>query len=197
MIIRFLLSISILFLLNCSSPEVKEPETLAVPGEVKKILSNPESVQGTTFTKGSDLTFNDKGYLLKAILGDAQAILDIKYAKAFPHKFPVGTLIQYNPPANTFGEPNAFPEFPKSITVRKPVSVYGYGFPAGSTFTVMAPPGTPKTRKDFVPGITVENSMYELTINGKKIPGGSTVFFEDKDKAKQLKNPKKGEWIDL
>ncbi|MDX1958486.1 MAG: hypothetical protein SFU98_07935 [Leptospiraceae bacterium] len=187
----------ILSFISCASSSETAPEVVSPTGEKVKILDKDELILGTSFLKGTEITRDKNGNLKQAILNSEQALLDEKYSKAIPHKFPVGTIVLYSSPKNTFGEAIPYPEFPKSITVRKPVSVFGYGFPAGSSFSISTAPGTPKNKKDAIPGIYVENTMYELTINGKKVQGGSTIFLEDKDKAKQLKNPKKGEWIDL
>lgn len=186
-IIKFICLVLILFQYQCGSTPVQEEVDATIPaGYKKEILESPRAVQGTTFTKGSRLIFDAEGNLRTATLGEDQTILDIGHKKVFPHVFKKGTMIQYREPKTTFGDPIKFPEIPKTVTIRKPVEVFGFTFGPGSTFIF------PTEGKKPYLGIAIERTFYDLEVNGKKIPSGSTVLlFEEKDKIRVLN---KGVW---
>lgn len=176
------------FLLGCASAEVpKSTEVQELPkGYKEELLPSPRLVNGTTFSRGSKLIFDNEGFLRTAILGEDQPILDANYKKQMPHIFKSGSILQYKEPKNSFGDLNKNLDIPKTITIRKPTEIYGIQFEVGTTFIF------PSEGKKAFLGIAVERTRSDLVIGGKKIQAGSTVLFEDKDKVKILV---KGEWV--
>ncbi len=184
------ISLLILSLAYCASsttqPTVTQVDNTLPLGYKKEILDSPKVVQGTTFSKGSQLIFDGDGFLRTAVLGEDQPILDISHKKFFPHIFKKETMIQYKEPKTTFGDPIKFPEIPKTVTTRKPVEVFGFTFGPGSTFIFPT-----EAKKPYL-GIAIERTFSDLEINGKKVPSGSTILlFEEKDKIRVLN---KGIW---
>ena len=114
--------------------------------------------------------------------------MDVNYKKNFPHVFKAGTILQYKEPKNSFGDVVKFLDVPKSITLTKPVEIYGLSF--GSGTTIIFPT---EGKKPFL-GLAIERTREDLILKGKKIPAGSTLLFEDKDK---YKVSNKGEWEPL
>ncbi|MCB1177183.1 MAG: hypothetical protein KDK36_06345 [Leptospiraceae bacterium] len=185
---KILITGTILILLNCASTSTDDfPEDKTVPpGYKKEVLDSERKVNGTTFSKGSKLIFDEEGFLRTAVLGENQTIMDLTHKEDFPHVFTKGAMIQYKEPKTTFGDPVKFPEVPKSVTIRKPIEVFGYYFGPGSSFIFPA-----KGKLPYL-GIAIERNFTDIEVDGKKIPSGNTVLLsKDKEKIRYLE---KGEW---
>jgi hypothetical protein len=184
------ISLLLFSLIYCASsektPVVSQVDSTIPAGYKKEILDSPKVVQGTTFSKGSQLIFDADGFLRTAVLGEDQPILDIAHKKFFPHVFKKDTIIQYKEPKTTFGDPIKFPEIPKTVTTRKTVEVFGFSFGPGSTFIFPT-----EAKKPYL-GIAIEKTFTDIEINGKKVPSGSTILlFEEKTQIRVLN---KGIW---
>ncbi len=184
---KFFLLTYLVNIVFCSTTQTIENKSqVELPeGYKTEVLISPKVVQGTTFSKGSTLVFDKDGFLRTATLGEDQTIMDVNYKKNFPHVFKAGTILQYKEPKNSFGEIVKFLDVPKSITIIKPVEIYGLSF--GSGTTIFFPT---EGKKPFL-GLAIERTREDLILKGKKVPAGSTLLFEDKDKYKVLN---KGEW---
>lgn len=187
---KLFLFVCLLALSSCGTTKEAESkiESELPAGYKLEVLEGSRIVQGTTFSKGSKLIFDKDGFLRTATLGEDQSILDVNYKKNFPHTFKSGTMIQYKEPKNSFGDVIKFLEIPKTVTIRKPIEIYGLTFGPGTT--VIFPT---EGKRPFL-GLAIERTQMELVLNGKKVPAGSTLLFEDKEKYKVLN---KGEWEPL
>ena len=189
---KYLILTSVLLTWFCAgAPAVKEEDVTLRPGETRKILSEKEKIQGTTFSKGTELILNKNGYVNRAVLGDSQKILDEKYSGSFPHIFPAGSIILYHPETNTFGDRSKTPEIPKSIMLRKTAEIMGHSFPPGTVFILNIKNSMIRTNKEYYPNIGVENTFFEIKNEGKVIPAGSNIVFEDQ---KTVKVRNKDKW---
>lgn len=189
---KYLILTSVLLTWFCAgAPEVKEEDVTLRPGETRKILSEKEKIQGTTFSKGTELILNKNGYVNRAVLGDSQKILDEKYSGSFQHVFPAGSIILYHPETNTFGDRSKTPEIPKSIMLRKTAEIMGHSFSPGTVFILNIKNSMIRTNKEYYPNIGVENTFYEIKNEGKVIPAGSNIVFEDQ---KTVKVRNKDKW---
>jgi hypothetical protein len=190
LLIATVLSSFLLGFTFCTGAQVQEEaEVSNLPAGFRlEVLSEPKVVQGTTFSKSSKLVFDQDNFLRTATLGEDQTILDVSYKKQFPHVFKAGTMIQYKEPKNSFGDVVKFLEIPKTITVRKPIDIFGNVFGPGTTLIFPT-----QGKKPFL-GIAVERTQMELTLKGKKVAAGSTLLFLEKDEFRVLN---KGEWDSL
>lgn len=156
----------------------------------KETLESSKMVQGTTFSAGSVLTTNDDGYLVRAVLGADQKIMDENYKSSMTMTFPKGSTLIFGDPINAFGKPNDRPDMVREIRTTGDVKIGRITFPSGSTLYVTGGFMETNGKRSYYADVNGQ-IFQDMKVGKTTIPAKSNVLIDHKGK---IKYAEAGSW---
>ncbi len=154
---------------------------IPVSATSKIILEKSELRQGTLFTKGTELTLDEKDYIFKAILGEDQKIMTERFSADMQYIFPAGTELSFKEPIDVWGQPSKNQDIPILIRISKKMIIHGAEFPPFTEFMIFGGSSTGPTGTKTFAELNLLYISNPLTIRNYKIDSGSIQMEIKKD----------------